>query len=277
MINTPEKMFTTELKSDCSKCLGFCCVALYFSASEGFPSNKDAGKPCINLKKDFSCAVHENLRAKGLKGCTAYDCIGAGQKTAQFTFKGQDWHNDKKCADKMFEAFVVMKQLHEMLWYLSQAYMFNINEEMRNKILLLLNYTEKFTLLDVDSLLKLDVEDHRNKVNVLLKAVSESVHAKVLDKKQCSHSHKSNYFGADLRKTNLKGADLMGAFLIAANLRGTDLSYANLIGADLRDADISGADLSNSMFLTQAQINSAKGDSHTKLPEMITRPSYWVK
>ena len=56
-----------------------------------------------------------------------------------------------------------------------------------------------------------------------------------------------------------------------------DLSGADLIGADLRDADISGANLRNSIFLTQAQINTAKGDSHTKLPKMITRPTYWTK
>jgi uncharacterized protein YjbI with pentapeptide repeats len=70
---------------------------------------------------------------------------------------------------------------------------------------------------------------------------------------------------------------LRGACLIAANLRGVDLSWADLIGADLRDADLSGADLSNSIFVTQAQINSAKGDSKTKLPMMIVRPNYWAK
>ena len=65
-----------NLRSDCGKCFGLCCVALYFSASEGFPTNKDAGKPCIYLKPDFSCVVHKDLRKKGLKGCTAYDCFG---------------------------------------------------------------------------------------------------------------------------------------------------------------------------------------------------------
>ncbi|MFE7915696.1 pentapeptide repeat-containing protein, partial [Bacillus mobilis] len=54
------------------------------------------------------------------------------------------------------------------------------------------------------------------------------------------------------------------------NLRGADL-----IGADFRDADIRGADFTNSIFLTQVQINAAKGDTHTKLPKMLSRPSYW--
>ncbi|EDK34532.1 Hypothetical protein CKL_2520 [Clostridium kluyveri DSM 555] len=56
---------------------------------------------------------------------------------------------------------------------------------------------------------------------------------------------------------------MRGACLIAANIRGVDLSWADLIGADLRDTDLSGANLTNSIFLTQAQINTAKGDSHT--------------
>jgi uncharacterized protein YjbI with pentapeptide repeats len=48
-----------------------------------------------------------------------------------------------------------------------------------------------------------------------------------------------------------------------------------MIGADLRDADVRGADLSESLFLTQAQINAAKGDRATKLPPLLERPFYW--
>ncbi|MCU6396820.1 pentapeptide repeat-containing protein, partial [Enterobacter quasiroggenkampii] len=86
-----------------------------------------------------------------------------------------------------------------------------------------------------------------------------------------------NLIGSDLKKVNLKGEDLRGAFLIAADLRGVDLSGADLIGADLRDADIRGANLTNSIFITQAQVNSAKGDSNTKLPISLIRPTYWDK
>lgn len=60
-----EKELYESLRVDCEKCFGFCCVALYFSASEGFPIDKDAGKPCINLQSDFKCAVHKELREKG--------------------------------------------------------------------------------------------------------------------------------------------------------------------------------------------------------------------
>lgn len=77
-----------DLKNNCKKCFGFCCVALYFSASEGFPNNKEAGKPCANLQHDFSCTIHNSLIDKGLKGCTAYDCFGDGKKLLKLHIMG---------------------------------------------------------------------------------------------------------------------------------------------------------------------------------------------
>ena len=79
-----------------------------------------------------------------------------------------------------------------------------------------------------------------------------------------------------MRKTDLIGANLRGALLIAADLRGADLSGADLIGADFRDADIRDTNLSESIFLTQAQLNVAKGDAHTKLPSSLTCPAHWL-
>lgn len=266
--------YMKELKVDCKNCFGLCCTALYFSKSEGFPTNKDAGKPCVNLNKDFTCAVHNNLKAKGLKGCIAYDCFGAGQKVAQVTFGGQDWRSKPESAKKMFDSFLIMRQLHEMLWYITWAFELESDKNIKEKISLIINDTEKFTLLNCENLLKIDVEAHRDKVNKFLKDTSEIVRSKAINKNK--FSRKDN-FGKDLRKIDLKGADLRGALLIAANLRNVDLSYADLIGADMRDADISGANLEKSIFLTQAQINAAKGDSKTKLPKRITYPSHWTK
>lgn len=283
MIYTHGDKRKKELRVDCEKCFGLCCVALYFSASEGFPANKDAGKPCINLQSDFTCSVHKNLRNKGHKGCTAYDCFGAGQKVAQVTYGGHDWRQTPESAKQMFEAFLIMRRLHEMLWYLFQALTLQTDHSIQEEISSLLDKTERLTLLDADSLLALDVAAYRAKVNMLLQNTSELVRTKarggknVPSRNQNADSRRLDYFGADLRKTNLRGADLRGSCLIAANLRGVDLSGADLIGADLRDADISGANLTNSIFVTQAQINTAKGDSHTKLPMMLVRPTYWSK
>ena len=63
--------------------------------------------------------------------------------------------------------------------------------------------------------------------------------------------------------------------LIAADLRSADLTRADLIGADLRDTRLHGADLTGAFFLTQAQLNAARGDAATRVPATLTRPAHW--
>ncbi|MGH4121459.1 MAG: pentapeptide repeat-containing protein [Clostridium sp.] len=272
-----------NLRVDCGKCFGLCCVALYFSASEGFPTNKEAGKPCLNLQLDFSCSAHKNLRKQGLKGCTAYDCFGAGQKVAQVTYGGHDWRQVPESAKQMFEVFLIMRQLHEMLWYLTEALTLQPSGSIQNELSSILNETERLTHLSADVLIELDVTAHRSSVNALLLHISELVRIKARGGQKTTSRRKNanagglDFIGKDLRKTNLRGADLRGACLIAADLRGVDLSGADLIGADMRDTDISGTNLMNSIFITQSQINTAKGDSNTKLPTALVRPVYWSK
>ncbi|MGL4109859.1 pentapeptide repeat-containing protein [Clostridium sp. LP20] len=272
-----------NLRVDCEKCFGFCCVALYFSASEGFPTNKDAGKPCINLQPDFKCTVHKSLRDKGLKGCMAYDCFGSGQKVAQVTYGGKDWRGNPEISKEMFEIFLIMRQLHEMLWYLKEALSIPQDNLVQNKIINIIDETIRLTDLDPDSLIKLDLVAHRNNVNLLLAMTSEAVRSKERRGKKSNLNRKKiiagrlNLIGLNLKKVNLRGEDLRGALLIATDLRDVDLSGADLIGADMRDTDIRGANLSRSIFITQAQINGAKGDSNTRLPISIVRPSHWDK
>lgn len=272
-----------NLRIDCEKCFGFCCVALCFSASDGFPTDKDAGKPCVNLQQDFNCTIHKSLREKGLKGCTAYDCFGAGQKVAQVTYNGHDWRQVQGSAKQMFEVFLIMRQLHEMLWYLTEALMMQTNSNIKDKLSHLASETERLTNLNADSLLELEVAQHREVVNSILQHASQFVRSKAFSgqkntlKRKKTIAGRLDFIGTDLRKTNLKGVDLRGAFLIAADLRGNDLSGTDLIGADLRDADLRGANLIDSVFITQSQINTAKGDSNTKLPIWLACPIYWDK
>lgn len=80
-----------------------------------------------------------------------------------------------------------------------------------------------------------------------------------------------------VKKADLRGANLRGALLIAADLKYADLRKSDLISADLRDADLTGTDLRGSIFLTQAQVNSAKGNANTKLPERLIHPNHWQK
>lgn len=298
----------SRLKADCGNCSGLCCVALYFSTSDGFPADKAADIPCFNLQPDFCCSVHEDLEKLGLKGCISYDCLGAGQKTVQVTFGGRSWRQASEDADRkqVFEVFLMIKILHEMLWYLAEAYERQKDSGIRAEIRYMLDETERLTNLGTDEILKYDLLMHRMAVNALLKKTSEAVRKEVKGASKAKAAGKPaegaavlggitsrgsgktlkgrklpggglDFIGADLRNKDLTGENLSGALLIAADLRGADFTGTDLIGADLRDADLRGADLTKSIYLTQAQINAAKGDASTKLPRVIVHPGHWER
>lgn len=269
------------LRSDCEKCFGLCCVALPYAKSADFACNKDGGTPCSNLQSNFRCGIHNQLREKGFQGCVSYECFGAGQRVSQVTFGGNDWRNHPELAKEMFDVLPRMQQLHEMLYYLHEALCFEEVKSIYNDLRAAVEETEFLTLQSSESILSLDISAHRAKVNELLLRTSELVRAKFTVKKNQSKHSKigrgSDLIGAKLRGTDLRGANLRGALLIAADLRGADMRETDLIGADFRDADLRGANLTGSIFLTQAQVNAAKGDMHTKLPASLRVPAHWIK
>ncbi|PEF76519.1 oxetanocin A resistance protein [Bacillus pseudomycoides] len=270
-----------SLRADCENCFGLCCVALPFAASADFAVNKDGGKPCSNLQSDFRCSIHKNLRQKGFKGCTVFECFGAGQKVSQVTFEGVDWRKGPEQAKKMYDVFPIMHQLHEMLWYLNEALTLKVTSPIYGELRDAIEETERLSRLSPDLLMKINVPLHRADVNTLLLRTSELVwmesrHRYKGTKKNKRTDHRgANLMGIKLRRADLRGANLRGAYLIAADLRGADLRMADFIGADLRDADLSGANLTDTIFLTQVQINAAKGDANTKLPSLLSRPAHW--
>lgn len=263
-----------DLRADCANCFGLCCVALTLTASADFAINKEAGDPCPNLRDDFRCGIHTQLRPKGFSGCTVYDCFGAGQKVSQETYAGRDWRAAPESAQQMFQVFPVMRRLHELLWYLTEALALPAAGPLHAELRSALDTTERLTHSSADVLTELDVSVHRDEVASLLLRASELVRAAVPRRKK-RNQRGADLIGARMRGADLRGADLRGAYLIAADLRGADLRLADLIGADFRDADLSGADLTESLFLTQAQLNAAKGDAATKLPPPLTRPTHW--
>ncbi|WP_144555783.1 pentapeptide repeat-containing protein [Bacillus sp. X1(2014)] len=263
-----------SLRADCINCFGLCCVALPYAKSADFAMDKEAGTPCLNLQSDFRCGIHKNLRKEGFRGCVGYECFGAGQKVSQVTYNGNDWLSDPSIAKEMFEVFPIMQQLHEMLCYLYEALSLEEAQPIINELKSSIEETEKLTTLCPQSILELNVPAHRAMVNDLLLRTSELVRSKISTKK---HIKKRDFIGANLKGADLRGTNLRGALLLAADLRKADLRVADLIGADLRDADLRGANLTESLFLTQAQINSAKGDRTTRLPATLRRPDHWIE
>ena len=270
-----------QLHAECSSCFGLCCVALYFSKLDGFPTDKKGSIPCPNLQINNMCRVHSELSELGYKGCLAFDCFGAGQKISQHTYKGVDWRVDLETANEMFDVFLVMRQIHELLWYLSDALSLPSTLLLHHELSLLIDETEKLTQGRPEEILQIDLTLQRNKVNEMLLKVSQlvrnetkkSVHSPLIS--NTKNGKRMNLMARDLRKKDLRGADLRGACLIATDLRENDLRGTDVIGADFRDTDIRGTDLVDCLYLTQAQLNAAKGNNETKIPISLERPKHW--
>jgi uncharacterized protein YjbI with pentapeptide repeats len=246
-----------ELRSDCASCVGLCCVSHSFKESGYFAITKPAGQPCPNLLADHGCGIHDSLPEKGFKGCTIYDCFGAGQRIVHETFGGQDWRS----APEMLGSFQAMRSLHEILWYLTEvvARVPSMRDEAERAI----ETTEDFARnVTADQ----DIGPHHALVSDLLLRASATVRGADQDHRDAL------LIGRDLSGQDLRRAGLRGAFLSGANLTGADLRLADLLGAELHDANLAGADLSTSLFLTQQQVNAANGDAATRLPDTVTRP-----
>ena len=129
-----------ELRGDCGRCLGLCCVAPAFAASADFAISKRAGQPCPNLDARFRCSIHERLLVAGFPGCAAYDCFGAGQRVSELIRAGvagagldwpDGWRGAAETAGQIFAVFGVVRELHELAWHLEQALALDVAEPVR--------------------------------------------------------------------------------------------------------------------------------------------------
>jgi uncharacterized protein YjbI with pentapeptide repeats len=96
----------------------------------------------------------------------------------------------------------------------------------------------------------------------------------ILDRATLTHC---SIRGTTFRKSNLKEVDFSHSDLSESKFHRADLSGANFDKAILDKADLSGADLTGTeTFLTQSQLNKARGDSRTRLPAVLVRPQHWI-
>lgn len=275
-----------DLGADCANCFGLCCVALAFAKSADFPFNKPAGDPCTNLDPQDACRIHPQLRERGFKGCTVFDCFGAGQKVSRRTFQGRSWRADPETRAAMFSAFPVVRRLHELLWYLDEA--IALVEPSRDAAPWLAAFERVRQLSDqaAEELAGLDVDAEYDAARHLLTEASEIARAGAqqagAQPTASRHGGRNPGPGSDLTGARLAGADLRGSTIrgsiaIAADLSGALLRRCDVLGVDLRDAELSGADLSDAIYLTQMQVSSARGDARTVLPTGFERPPHWTR
>lgn len=244
-------------------------MAPAFARSADFAIDKAAGVPCPNLGEDFRCGIHAELRERGFPGCEVFDCFGAGQQLTQVTFGGRSWREDPALGAVQFAVLPAMRQLHEALWYLTEALALPavaLHDELRTAR----SRAEGLTAATADELAALDVGAFRGEVGELLGRVSDLVRPPGAPDRRGA-----DLIGRDLRRAGLADANLRAAYLIGADLRAVDLGRADLLGADLRAADVRGADLSRCLFLTRPQVQGARGDMSTRLPVDIDRPAHW--
>ncbi|GGS43195.1 pentapeptide repeat-containing protein [Streptomyces griseoviridis] len=258
-----------DLRGDCARCFGLCCVALPFAASADFALDKEAGRPCPHLGGDDRCTIHARLRPSGFTGCTVYDCFGAGQRVSRVTFGAAD-----RRTDAMTEVFPLVRHLHELLWYLTEALTLPAARPVHAGLRRMRERTEELAAGTPGELAALDLAAHRREADGLLTRASRLARAAVRGPRQ--DRRRADLLGARLRGADLRGADLRGACLIAADLTGADLRGADLIGADLRDTDLTDADLTGAFFLTQPQVTAARGSAGTRLPGSVSRPAHWT-
>jgi hypothetical protein len=242
-----------ELRADCGRCAGLCCVAPAFAKSSDFAINKPAGQPCRNLRDDFRCGIHDKLPAKGFPGCVVFDCFGAGQHVTQHTFGGRDWRSTPGIAGQMFAILPVMRQLHELLWYVTKALELPAARRIHARLAETRDETIALSNGTPAELLALDLDAYRGKVNPLLQKASALARARV----NGADHRGANLVGRRMRGADLRGASFRGALLIGADLRDADLRLADFTGADLRGTDLRGANLTGVLFLTDSQRKAA--------------------
>jgi hypothetical protein len=244
------------LTADCTQCAALCCVVLDLRAGADFPEDKPAGTACRHLAADDGCRIHATLRQDGWRGCAAYDCFGAGQRVTGQTHGGRSWR-DGEDRTAMRTSLVVVRALHEMLWYLTEARALTADDDVEA----LARDLDTAAAGSPAALARVDVDAWRRRVGPLLERVSAAVRAP--DGPDLRHA---DLAGQDLRPRPLRDADLRGSVLIGADLRGVRLGRADLLGADLRDADVRGTDLAGVLFLTRTQAGSVRADEGTRLP-----------
>lgn len=118
-----------RLVPDCAACAALCCIALDLPRGDRFAIDKPAGTPCPNLDGGHRCRIHPLLARRGFAGCSAYDCLGAGQRVTRDLYGGESWRDRPELLDGMIEDFARLRRLHRLLELLVTAARLPLSDE----------------------------------------------------------------------------------------------------------------------------------------------------
>ncbi|MCO5310259.1 MAG: pentapeptide repeat-containing protein [Austwickia sp.] len=246
---------TLDLRADCSRCAGLCCVALPYQRSADFPESKPAGRPCRHLgagAAPYACGIHDRLAADGWRGCVAFDCAGAGPHTVQVSYGGRGWDAagsraapelpdaGAAFAAEQFATFRALLPIFELAWYVAQARTLTAPDGRAPDAGLAAELAHAADQLEAAAAAPPTVlaTYHPAPLHALVAGLLRRAAAGV---REAAASRRP--LSADSLRVSRRapGADLAGRTLRGKDLRGADLTGAVLLGADLRDADLDGA------------------------------------
>ena len=180
------------------------------------------------------------------------------------TYGGTSWreHDD---LGEMAAVLSVVRQLHEMLAHLDRGAAPRPDAEPPRCA----TSCSPSPTPTRSTLLTADLDEVRGRVSPVLREATVRLHGP-------ARPMPDDLAGADLRG---RGPGARRPARIAADRAPTcgapTWRGPTCSGADLRDADVRGARLADAWFLTQAQLNTTRGDAATTIPERLVRPDHW--
>ena len=160
-----------DLRADCDRCAGLCCVAPTLVQSDDFAIDKPAGQPCPNLGDNNRCEIYESRAEEGFRGCIVHDCNGAGQRVTQQLFGGRSWRDDPSILPAMSEAFFSLREIHGFLAMLRTAAKADLNPPDRRTLEDLVDELDPSGGWTVETLLAYEQSDTATETKAFLKSL----------------------------------------------------------------------------------------------------------
>lgn len=130
-------MDRSDLRGDCARCAGLCCMALAFDRSALFAADKPAGVACPNLNDGDRCRIHAKLGEAGFAGCVRYDCAGAGQHATRLLRPGH-WRDGPAHRAAAISVFRILRRVHDLVALLMalEALPLSVAQRRRRRVLI---------------------------------------------------------------------------------------------------------------------------------------------